>query len=262
MKSKNLNLTKFIFFWWVAIALIGGLFALVKGISKLSAEYKETKAIRQEEQRLDWILEEINSLYILNDEYTKQRNELEAQQTEIHNSAEENRTEITRLRNEYYKWTDDEHVMELICKEVENSPLCWNYTLLNKLKEIADKRNVDYKLLLGIMYHESKLGTAFSPSYECSKSNNWWWVKARKYDDGSVSEWFDKQENRIPWCWLYNFDTVEEFFESLANTISLGYWKCLERKEAVSCICNIYVGKYSQARVDSVRRFADYEFIS
>ena len=262
MKSKNAKLTNFIFFWWMAIALIGGLFALVKGISKLSAEYKETKAIRQEEQRLDWILEEINSLYIANDEYKAKREELEQQQTEIHNSAEQNREQIEILRNEYYKTTDDEHVMELICKEVPTSPLCWDYTLLNSLKDIANKRNVSYKLLLGIMYHESKLWTAFAPSQACSKSNNWAGLKARKYDDGSVSEWFDKQPNRIDGCWLYNFETVEEFFESLANTISLGYRKCLDRAEPVSCISAVYVGKYSQPRVDSVRRFADYNFNS
>ena len=244
----------------VIIVMLG--IIIVKAIQKTANNIKENIQIRQEEKRLDWILEEINSLYIINDEYTKQRNELEQQQTEIHNSAEENRTEIARLRNEYYKWTDDEHVMELICKEVENSPLCWDYTMLNKLKEIAERRNVDYKLLLGIMYHESKLWTAFAPSYECSKSNNRAWLKARKYDDGAVSEWFDKQPNRIEGCWLYNFDTVEEFFESLANTISLWYRKCLDRVEPVSCISAVYVGKYSQARVDSVRRFADYEFIS
>lgn len=255
---KKFNLTKRVLFIWCLICLIWCIFAIVRWVKKLTTEYKETKAIRQEEQRLDWILEEINSLYILNDEYKTQWEELEAQQTEIHNSAEDNRKQITALRNEYYKWTDDEHVMELICKEVSNSPLCWDYVLLNKLKEIADKRNVDYKLLLGIMYHESKLGTARAPTEECKRSNNWWWVKARKYDDGTVSEWFDKQENKIPWCWLYNFDTVEEFFESLANTISLGYWKCLERPEPVSCISAIYVGKYSQPRVDSVRKFSDF----
>lgn len=217
---------------------------------------------KQEQKRIDGILAEINNLYIMNDEYKTQREELEMQQQNLHGSAEENRLEIERLWNEYYKAEDDEHVMELICKEVENSPLCWNYTLLNELKDIAEKRNVNYKLLLWIMYHESKLWTAFAPSYECSKSNNRAGLKARKYDDGSVSEWFDKQENKIQWCWLYNFETVEDGFESLANTISLGYRKCLDRPESVSCICNVYVGKYSQAWVDSVRRFADYEFIS
>lgn len=260
--NRKFNLTKRVFFIWCFICLIWCTFAIVRWVKKLVTEYKETKAIRQEEQRLDWILEEINSLYILNDEYTKQRNELEQQQTEIHNSAEENREQITALRNEYYKDKVDGKVMNKICELSKDSPMCNNYVMLNKLKEIADKRNVDYKLLLWIMRAESKLGTARAPTEDCKGSNNWWWVKARKYDDGSVSEWFDKQENKIPWCWLYNFETVEEWFESLANTISLWYRKCLERKEAVSCICNVYVGNYSQARVDSVRRFADYEFIS
>ena len=245
---------------WLFVAVLFLIIVLVFWCFRPRVQSKVAE--KQEQKRLDWILGQINELYILNDEYTTKRNELEQQQTEIHNSAEENRIEITRLRNEYYKWTDDEHVMELICKEVSNSPLCWDYTMLNKLKEIAEQRNVSYKLLLGIMYHESKLWTAFAPSQECSKSNNRAWLKARKYDDGAVSEWFDKQPNRIDGCWLYNFETVEEFFESLANTISLWYRKCLDRAEPVSCISAVYVGKYSQPRVDSVRRFADYNFNS
>ena len=242
--------------------IVACLICLIKALKHTIWNVKTSVEVRKEEKRLDWILEEINNLYIANDEYKAKREELEQQQTEIHNSAEQNREQIEILRNEYYKTTDDEHVMELICKEVSTSPLCGNYTLLNSLKEIADKRNVSYKLLLGIMYHESKLWTAFAPSQACSKSNNWAGLKARKYDDGSVSEWFDKQPNRIEGCWLYNFETVEEFFESLANTISLGYRKCLDRAEPVSCISAVYVGKYSQPRVDSVRRFADYNFNS
>lgn len=103
---------------------------------------------KQEQKRIDGILAEINDLYIQNDDYQTQREELEKQQQNLHGSAESNRAEIERLRNEYYKAGDDEHIMELICKEVENSPLCGDYTMLNKLKEIAEKRNVDYKLLL------------------------------------------------------------------------------------------------------------------
>lgn len=245
---------------WLLVAITFIIIVLVCWCFR--SQVQSNLEVKKEEKRLDWILAEINNLYIQNDDYQSQWNELEKQQQNLHWSAESNRAEIERLRNEYYKWYDDEHVMELICKEVENSPLCGDYTMLNKLKDIAEKRNVDYKLLLWIMYHESKLWTAFAPTYECSKSNNWAGLKARKYDDGSMSEWFDQQENKIEWCRLYNFDTVEEFFESLANTISLWYRKCLDRPEAVSCICNVYVWKYSQARVDSVRRFADYQFIS
>lgn len=242
----------------MAVILVILFVIIIKAIKGIVVNIKDNIQVTKEEKRLDWILEEINELYLLNEEKQTKRNDLEQQQLELHNDAEAIRWEIDRLWNEYYKDKDDEHVMELICKEVPSSPLCWDYTLLNKLKEIAEKRNVSYKLLLGIMYHESKIWTAFSPSYECSKSNNWAGLKARKYDDGSVSERFDKQENRIEWCWLYNFESVEEFFESLANTISLWYRKCLDRAEPVSCISAVYVGKYSQPRVDSVRRFADF----
>ena len=255
MKSKNVNLTKFIFFWWVSIALIGWLFALVKGISKLSTEYKETKAIRQEEQRLDWILEEINSLYILNDEYTKQRNELEAQQTDIHNSAEENRKQIDTLWNEYYKDKVDGKVMSKICELSKDSPMCNNYTMLNKLKTIADNRNVDYKLLLGIMYAESHIWANFNKE-NCRQTNNWWWVKNRKYDDGTVSEKFDKQyqtlDKDLNGCWLYYFEDVETFFESLANTIWIWYKSC---NEDPYCIMKYYVGHESWAWVRNVYLF-------
>lgn len=255
MKQKLVN--KLTLFILAVIVIVLGII-IVKAIQKTANNIKENIQIRQEEQRLDWILEEINSLYIINDEYTKQRNELEAQQTEIHNSAEENRKQIATLRNEYYKSNDNEDIMGLICTSVPTSPMCNDYRMLDDLKRIAEERNVSYKLLLWIMYHESKLGTAFAPSQECANSNNWAWLKARKYDDGSVSEWFDKQPNRIEGCWLYNFETVNDFFESLANTISLWYRKCLDRPEPVSCISAVYVGKYSQPRVDSVRKFSDF----
>lgn len=206
---------------------------------------------KQEQKRLSWLLEEINNLYILNEDYTKQRNELEKQQTQLHNSAEENRTQIAKLRNEYYKGSWDD-IMKVICEKAPNSPMCNNYRMLDDLKKIANERWVDYKLLLGIMYAESKLGTARAPTEDCKGSNNWWWVKARKYDDGSVSEWFDKQENRIPWCWLYNFETVNDFFESLANTISIWYKKC---NNDIYCISRSYVWHESWSWVNNVYKF-------
>lgn len=61
---------------------------------------------------------------MLNDEYKVQWELLEEQQEQLHNSAEQNREQINVLWNEYYKDKDDEHVMELICTEVPNSPLC------------------------------------------------------------------------------------------------------------------------------------------
>lgn len=255
MKQKLVN--KLTLFILAVIVIVLGII-IVKAIQKTATNIRENIQIRQEEKRLDWILEQINELYLLNEDYTNKRNELEQQQTELHESAESNREQIATLRNEYYKSNDNEDIMGLICTSVPTSPMCNNYRMLDDLKRIAEERNVSYKLLLWIMYHESKLGTARSPSKECAGSNNWAWLKARKYDDGSVSEWFDKQPNRIEGCWLYNFETVNDFFESLANTISLWYRKCLDRPEPVSCISAVYVGKYSQPRVDSVRKFSDF----
>ena len=57
--------------------------------------------IRKEQNRLDWILNEINQLYIANEDIQTQREQLEAQQTQLHNSAEENRQKIDELRTEY-----------------------------------------------------------------------------------------------------------------------------------------------------------------
>lgn len=57
--------------------------------------------IKQEGKRLDWILAEINDLYIANDDIQKQWYELETQQTQLHNAAEENREKIDELWIEY-----------------------------------------------------------------------------------------------------------------------------------------------------------------
>lgn len=253
--NRKFNLTKRVLFIWCLICLIWCTFAIVRWVKKLTTEYKETKAIRQEEQRLDWILEEINSLYIINDEYKTQWEELEAQQTEIHNSAESNRTEIARLRNEYYSNTEYWVVMDKICELSPNSPMCNDYVMLNKLNEIATHREVDYKLLLGIMYAESHIWYNYNKE-NCRQTNNWAWLKARKYDDGRVSEWFDKQyetlDKDLNGCWLYYFEDVETFFESLANTIWIWYAKC---NEDPYCIMKSFVWHESWAWVRNVYLF-------
>lgn len=210
---------------------------------------------KREQKRLDWILEQINNLYIQNEEYVNKWNELEKEQQEIHGSAELNRWQIKELWNEYYKTNDTWNVMRVICEKAPSSPMCNNYEMLENLKNIAWARWVDYKLLLGIMYAESHIGSNFS-SENCRQTNNWWWVKARKYDDGTLSEKFDIQyqslDKDLSWCWLYYFESVNEFFESLANTISIGYSKC---NEDVYCIMKSYVWHESGAWVRNVYLF-------
>lgn len=214
---------------------------------KINSNLEEKK----EQKRLDGILAEINDLYIANEEITQQWNELEEQQQQLHGSAEENRKQISELRNQYYKDSDTWNVMKTICEKSPNSPMCNDYNMLETLKRVADKRWVDYKLLLWIMYAESHIGANFNAE-QCRASNNRAWLKARKYDDWNTSEWFDKQEWHIDGCRLYNFDTVEQFFESLANTISMWYSKC---NWDVYCISKAYVWHESWAWVNNVHKF-------
>lgn len=206
---------------------------------------------KKEQIRLDGILEEINNLYIANEEITQQWNELEEQQQQLHGSAEENRAKIDELWNNYYKDSDTWNVMWVICEKAPNSPMCNNYWMLESLKKIASERGVDYKLLLGIMYAESHIWSNFNAE-QCRATNNRAWLKARKYDNWKTSEWFDKQEWKIDGCWLYNFEKVEDFFESLANTISIWYAKC---NEDVYCIMRSYVWHESGAWVRNVYMF-------
>ena len=206
---------------------------------------------KKEQKKLDGILAEINDLYIANEEITQQWNELEEQQQQLHGSAEQNRKQISELRNQYYKDSDTWNVMKTICEKSPNSPMCNDYNMLETLKRVADKRWVDYKLLLWIMYAESHIGANFNAE-QCRASNNRAWLKARKYDDWRTSEWFDKQEWKIDGCRLYNFDTVEQFFESLANTISMWYSKC---NWDVYCISKAYVWHESWAWVNNVHKF-------
>lgn len=160
-------------------------------------------------------------------------------------------------------WSPDNEnieVMKLVCEKAPKSPLCMDFQLLDSIKLIWFDKWVNYKLLLWMSYAESHLWMAFAPHFWCEKSNNWGGIKRKKNDDGTVSEKFNKQytwldpELRwyLSWCYLYAFETVEDYFISLANTITQGYWVC---EEDPSCIVKSYVWKYSQNWVDNVSVF-------
>ncbi len=108
------------------------------------------------------------------------------------------------------------------------------------------------EVLIGITYAESHIGTNFAPSQECGRMNNRWWVKAIKYDNGKV----EKYKLPYSWCRLYPFKSYEEFFHSLANTLSLGYvskW-C----DDLSCLSSWYVWSpwsIKYGRVSKVKYF-------
>lgn len=249
--EKTYQKRKPLMIYW-AIALIMIIMVIFMYWWKIKSNVEEKREVK----RLDGILEEINNLYVENDDLKNQWQELEDEQERIHWSAEENREEIRRLWNEYYKDKVDGKVMDKICELSSSSPMCGDYEMLMKLMEISEKRWVDYKLLLGIMYAESHIGANFN-IHNCGSTNNWAGLKARKYDDGSMSEWFDKQyeklnDESLNGCRLYKFDSVYDFFESLANTISIGYKKC---NEDPYCIMKSYVGHESGAWVRNVYLF-------
>lgn len=187
----------------------------------------------------------------LQEDYHKTEQELQ----KIHRQADDFRGYINDL-NEAIYWNEETlSVMHRICELSPESPMCNNWEMLIDLKDVAEKRGTDYRLLLGIMYAESHIWSHFNKE-NCRQTNNRWWVKARKYDDWSVSEWFDIQyqhlDKDLNWCWLYYFDTVHEFFESLANTISIWYAKC---NNDIYCINKSFVWHESAAWVNNVYKF-------
>jgi len=111
------------------------------------------------------------------------------------------------------------------------------------------------EILIWITYAESHIWTNFAPSQECSKMNNRAGVKAIKYDNGRV----EKYKLPYSWCRLYPFVSVEEFYRSLANTLSLGYvsrW-C----DNLSCLSTYYVWtpwSPKPSRISKVKYFINY----
>lgn len=81
--------------WFLLLAII------ISVIFMYWWKVRSNVVIRQEEKRLDGILNQINELYIANADIQTQWEELEQQQTQLHNSAEENREKIDELREEY-----------------------------------------------------------------------------------------------------------------------------------------------------------------
>jgi len=143
-------------------------------------------------------------------------------------------------------------MIEICNRTKRESPLCWNYELLDTLEQVSLDRKVDYKLLLWIMRAESKLWIAFNP-VDCWYTNNWAWMKANRTDE-KIIPWIIPNAK---WCWLYEFETIEENFISLANIISQWYWACLDRENPAWCISPSYVGKYKQHWVDNVNSFCN-----
>jgi len=155
--------------------------------------------------------------------------------------------------------TEDEWIMWQICRywrlRGEVSPLCDNRDLYQKLKGISDNRGVDFGLAVWITYAESHIWINFNPHY-CDVSNNRAGKKREKYDDGSNSVRFHQQDNYIPWCRVYNFESVDEFWQSHVNSLWYGYVsKWCDTPECISKRRVQWDGKTSPSRNRRVRLF-------
>lgn len=134
----------------------------------------------------------------------------------------------------------DEQLMTKVCKTASNSKLCNNRDLFNVLKSIAKNNNAPVWILLGIMAHESRFGTSYhrSNTVECRETTN----NRHGSKGNNTDEWVKKTTRIWAWCWLQKYDTIEEWFTSLARTIGIWYKWCLNRRDPITCISYRYVG--------------------
>lgn len=141
--------------------------------------------------------------------------------------------------------------MRKVCAIRLRSSLCNDWDLMKKIDIIAQEHKISTELLIWISFSESEIWTKFKPM-KCDVMNNWWWLKAFKQDT-----WVTL---RVPlpysWCWLYPFESKEEFFKGLANTISAGYvnWGCND----LYCLSSYYVWKPWDPKLSRVQRVAFY----
>lgn len=128
-----------------------------------------------------------------------------------------------------------------VCDKQPLSPLCKNKELFVKLYWITEKR-IPWKnwfpIMLGIINAESSLWTKFHPD-KCWYTNNWWELKWKKTDWGeSVRDQSIPDKNG---CWLYRYDTIEDFWISKTNTFRHWYKWCINSSTPLSCISMCYV---------------------
>lgn len=136
------------------------------------------------------------------------------------------------------------------------SPLCNDRKQYADIETISKTHWLDMEVLIGISYAESHIGTNFAPSQDCSRMNNWAWIKSKKKDDWTSVKY------KLPysWCRLYPFKDMTEFWNSLANTISMWYvkWWC----NNLRCLSSWYVWspwKPKPERVARVKKFVNYD---
>jgi hypothetical protein len=153
--------------------------------------------------------------------------------------------------------------MENICSAAPNSPLCGKWELYERLQDITysryDKDSRIWEIMLGIAYAESHIGQSYTKDNvggTCYWRNNWGWVKAKVLDSGKViaDQKLPDQYN----CWLYKFDTIENYWTSKVNIITQNYRSCLSRDKPIECIAYNYVGNPKVAEPNWIKNVASF----
>ena len=150
-----------------------------------------------------------------------------------------------------HSWIKTERTEELerlnkeVCKKNINSPICERETFY-RLYKITEERlpwKNFFPILLGITNAESSLGTAYAKNNKgwfCTGYNNLGWIKYRKTDDGK-----SVRDQKIPdsnGCYLYKFDSIDDYWISKVNTIRYGYKGCVNSTTPIKCMSYAYVG--------------------
>lgn len=157
----------------------------------------------------------------------------------------------------------DKALMDQICSRSrknsggkEQSLLCNDRPLFDILLSISSRYHVPVWMMVGIMYKESNLWLSYHAGNraDCRENtNNRWWMKMNHTSAGA------KKQNTIgKGCRLQKYDTIEEWFTSLARTIWIWYKGCFDKADPVTCIAFKYVGNPKVAEkwwVDVVKSF-------
>lgn len=132
-----------------------------------------------------------------------------------------------------------------VCNAKPSSPIC-NRATFDRLYKITEERlpwKNFFPILLGITNAESSLGTAYAKDNKggfCTGYNNLGWIKYRKTDDGK-----SVRDQKIPdsnGCYLYKFDSIDDYWISKVNTIRYGYKWCVNSTTPIKCLSYAYVG--------------------
>ena len=143
-----------------------------------------------------------------------------------------------------------------VCKSKPSSPICDRATF-DRLYKITEERlpwKNFFPILLGITNAESSLGTAYAKNNKgwfCTGYNNLGWIKYRKTDDGK-----SVRDQKIPdsnGCYLYKFDSIDDYWISKVNTIRYGYKGCVDSKSPIKCMSYAYVGDRNVSEASWVR---------